>query len=184
MPVNTTQLDPRVTQTLILHTVLPQILWGFKPRLTSAFRTTAEQRALFANPAVFALPPGTSQHEFGLAYDIAPQVSPGQPLYGLQAFLLAYLGEQLGMTWGGPNEPWHFQAATKRDWEEMLESLRIETFQLPRPSPFDTGDIFPFEGGAGFAGGIGGINGDTNGGKGAIDTGKGGPGPISGGIKT
>jgi D-alanyl-D-alanine dipeptidase len=85
--------------------------------VTSGFRTRQEQEQLFARmerarangaPFLTTLPPGRSQHERGLAVDIAR--------IGVDAVddpLLIEAGlewRRLGGTWGGTADPVHFGA--------------------------------------------------------------------------
>ena len=80
--------------------------------VTSSRRSSAKQAALYqkwrtGQSQIPAAPPGTSLHEFGLAFDMArigkdPLDDP----------LLNYLGavwEHYGGRWGGARDPVHFQ---------------------------------------------------------------------------
>ncbi len=75
-------------------------------RFTSGFRTRAEQSRLFArrrrNPrGLPAAPPGRSKHERGLAVDLAGSFA--------DLRMLASAGTVLGIQWGGPIDPVHFE---------------------------------------------------------------------------
>jgi len=118
-------VNPAVLWALRWHVFLARIWLGFEPRFLSGFRTHAEQVAFFrvppsSNPVAF---PGTSQHEFGFAYDLAPDVRPGDPSYAARLDQLRALGLALGMRWGGPNDPQHWQAFPREVWHAILVSL-------------------------------------------------------------
>lgn len=86
-------------------------------RVTSARRTYAEQARLYADylsgrQALPAVPPGTSDHELGLAFDMA---RPGVDPYDDE--LLAEAGEAWrDGGWGrwSPTDPVHFAAPRRR----------------------------------------------------------------------
>ena len=81
-------------------------LWPYG-QLTSTLRTRAEQTRLYAaylrgESRFPALPPGSSMHELGRAFD-----------YVAPAAVLEQLGqiwEQVGGRWGGARDPIHFEA--------------------------------------------------------------------------
>ncbi len=90
--------------------------------ITSTRRTYAEQEALYnrmlenkaaGRPFYTTLPPGTSQHERGLAFDVVRlNVDPHT-----DDILLNDVGPHwraIGGTWGGVHDPIHFGAP--RDW--------------------------------------------------------------------
>ncbi len=76
-------------------------------RIDNAYRSPAKQaqlyrRWLMGDPAIFrAARPGFSMHEYRLAFDIV-----GRP--SARAVALA---RRLGMRWGGPGDPVHFDFA-------------------------------------------------------------------------
>ncbi len=116
------------------HVFLARILFGFQPRFLSGFRTREEQTALFrfnpsGNPSAF---PGTSQHEFGFAYDLAPDVKPGDASYAARIDQLRALGLALGMRWGGPADPQHWQAFPLAVWQAIVSSLLSSPLPLRR----------------------------------------------------
>lgn len=118
-------MNPAVLWALRWHVFLTRILFGFEPRFLSGFRTNAEQVAFFrnppsSNPVAF---PGTSQHEFGFAYDLAPDVRPGDPSYAARLDQLRALGLALGMRWGGPSDPQHWQAFPLTVWQAIISSF-------------------------------------------------------------
>jgi len=119
-------VNPNVLWALRWHSLLAQLLYGYTPRFLSGLRTREEQAALFSgkvstpNPVRF---PGTSQHEFGFAYDLAPAVFPGDSAYGTQLDQLKTLGIALGMRWGGPDDPQHFQAFPRTVWDSIFGAV-------------------------------------------------------------
>lgn len=118
-------MNPAVLAALQWHMFLAPLLFGFQPRFLSGFRSREEQTALFrfnpsGNPVAF---PGTSQHEFGFAYDLAPDVEPGVATYREKLHQLSHLGLALGMRWGGPDDPQHWQAFPREVWHAILVSL-------------------------------------------------------------
>lgn len=116
-------MNPTVLWALRWHVLLAQILFGFTPRFLSGFRTREQQTALFRGvvftPNVVAFP-GTSQHEFGFAYDLAPDVKPGDASYVARLAQLRDLGLALGMRWGGEEDPQHWQAFSRNLWNSIL----------------------------------------------------------------
>lgn len=76
---------------------------GFQARVTSAYRSPAKQAQLYQRylaglqPYPVA-PPGTSDHETGMALDV---VSTDLPK-------LVALLTSVGLFWGGPSDPVHF----------------------------------------------------------------------------
>jgi D-alanyl-D-alanine carboxypeptidase-like protein len=87
---------------------------GLNPRVTSTRRSLAEQTRLYRQWLSGARPypvarPGTSAHEYGLAFDLV--VSP-----------LAMLGEvgalwqSWGLSYGGERDPVHFEMAGASQW--------------------------------------------------------------------
>lgn len=127
-------MNPAVLWALRWHLFLTPLLFGFTPRFLSGLRTTAEQTALFrfnpsGNPVAF---PGTSQHEFGFAYDLAPDVRPGDASYAARLDQLRALGLALGMRWGGPSDAQHWQAFPREVWHAILVSLSASPPPLRR----------------------------------------------------
>ncbi len=119
-------MNPIVANVLRWHILLAQILFDFTPRFLSGFRTRRQQTDLFRGvvftPNVVAFP-GTSQHEFGTAYDLAPDVRPGDASYATRLAQLRDLGLALGMRWGGEADPQHWQAFSRDVWHSILVSL-------------------------------------------------------------
>lgn len=115
-------MSPAVVWALRWHLFLSPLLFGFTPRFLSGLRSNAEQTHLFrehrgGNPVAF---PGTSQHEFGFAYDLAPDVRPGDASYAARLDQLRQLGLALGMRWGGPQDPQHWQAFSRAVWNQIV----------------------------------------------------------------
>lgn len=94
---------------------------GIRIVITSGYRSLAQQQALWdqgrAKPGrvVTWARPGTSWHNFGLAFDVAPLDQNGKPHWPNDWRLwmrLGELGESIGLTWGGrwkkPDLP-HFE---------------------------------------------------------------------------
>lgn len=80
---------------------------GFTARVTSGYRSYATQKKLYLDyisgkNSYPAQPPGTSEHERGLALDI---VSNNQNL-------LVSILTSIGLVWAGPNDDIHFQMGT------------------------------------------------------------------------
>ncbi len=118
-------MNPAVLWALRWHFFLAPLLFGFTPRFLSGLRSREEQVALFrsnpaGNPVAF---PGTSQHEFGFAYDLAPDVRPGDASYAARLDQLRSLGLALGMRWGGPQDPQHWQAFSLPVWQAIVSSF-------------------------------------------------------------
>jgi hypothetical protein len=91
---------------------------GIRLRITSAYRSFAEQDALFAQGRtqpgniVTNACGGESIHNFGLAFDVVPMVN-GQPDWNGNWSFIGTLGKSFGFTWGGdwqtfPDRP-HFE---------------------------------------------------------------------------
>ena len=116
-------MHPLVANALRWHIWLAQAIFGFTPRLVSGFRTHEQQHELFRTAATRSNPvavPGSSQHEYGFAYDLAPEVLPGSPLYSQQIRQLRETGLSLGMRWGGAGDPQHWQAFSRAVWTQLI----------------------------------------------------------------
>ncbi len=116
-------MNPLVANVLFWHIFLAKHLLGITPRFLSGFRTSEQQAVLFrgrqpdGNPVRF---PGTSQHEFGFAYDLAPEVFPASARYHEQLHKLRDIGLSLGMRWGGDDDPQHWQAFPGAFWDSIF----------------------------------------------------------------
>ena len=101
--------------------------------ITNTLRTMAEQQALYdqgrnkPGKIVTWAKPGSSAHNYGLAFDFVP-LRNGKPVWGTKGADLALwtrcgqLGEQLGLEWGGrwakkPDMP-HFQIP---EWRSFVQ---------------------------------------------------------------
>ena len=127
-------MHPAVLWALRWHLFLAPHLFGFTPRFLSGFRTREEQTALFrhnpsGNPVAL---PGTSQHEHGFAYDLAPDVGPESADYSRKLEQLRWLGLALGMRWGGPDDPQHWQAFPLTVWQAVVASFSTAGGTLQR----------------------------------------------------
>lgn len=79
--------------------------YGLRPRVTSGFRSRAEQARLYAayqrgETRYPAAPPGYSLHEYGLAIDMVSE----DPAF------LARVWGGVGGRWGGSRDPVHYSA--------------------------------------------------------------------------
>lgn len=79
-------------------------------RVTHTLRTLDEQAKLYAQgrtlpgPIVTKAKPGSSAHNYGMAFDIAfVGKKPYPPESDPRWLQLGQLGESLGLVWGGPN---------------------------------------------------------------------------------
>jgi peptidoglycan L-alanyl-D-glutamate endopeptidase CwlK len=107
---------------------------GITIKLISGLRSYEEQAALYAKgrtkpgPKVTNAPPGYSNHNFGLAFDIGvfqgTKYLPDSPLYKT----VGAIGMELGLEWGGnwktiQDQP-HFQL--RPDWaQNMTERVML-----------------------------------------------------------
>lgn len=126
---------------------------GLSPYLNSAFRTNDYQQMLYTNKvnqyisygysrsqaqelaAQWVAPPGTSEHELGLAVDISMNTSDSDAIHAwLQknaykyGFILRYTADKLSIT-GVNAEPWHYRYVGK-EYAEMIRNsgLCLEEF--------------------------------------------------------
>ncbi len=119
-------MNPAVLWALRWHVFLTPLLFGFTPRILSGFRTHEQQTALFRGVVSTTNPvavPGTSQHEFGFAYDLAPDVDPQAAEYAHKLDQLRALGLALGMRWGGRGDPQHWQAFSRLVWDQIVGAV-------------------------------------------------------------
>ena len=112
---------------------------GLHVVITSATRTYAEQAELYAQgrtkpgKIVTKAPPGFSNHNFGIAFDVT-LFNGGSPLWESPLYRnrIAPIGKKLGLTWGGDwesiNDEPHYE--DKPDWarniseKQMLAEMR------------------------------------------------------------
>lgn len=102
--------------------------------VTSARRSYQEQAHLYhmylaGRSKLTALPPGTSQHQRGLAFDMAtPGVDPQADPW------LAYLGplwrSQMNGVWGGEADPVHFEASRAMTGRDQPAAIAVEQAHL------------------------------------------------------
>jgi D-alanyl-D-alanine dipeptidase len=74
---------------------------GYSVTITSAYRSPAEQKRLWAKRAVNPFPvapPGCSTHEYGFAVDLVTDYDGD----------LGDLGDDFGLIWAGPRDRVHF----------------------------------------------------------------------------
>lgn len=83
---------------------------GHAIRVTHTLRTMDEQAKLYAQgrtlpgPIVTKAKPGQSPHNYGMAFDICfAGKQPYPPEDDPRWLTLGQLGEELGLSWGGPN---------------------------------------------------------------------------------
>jgi hypothetical protein len=81
---------------------------GYTFKITSGTRTFTEQAALYAKgrtapgPKVTNAKPGSSWHNFGLAYDLTLFQGDKNPVWEHPAYAVAgRIGKELGLRWGG-----------------------------------------------------------------------------------
>lgn len=102
---------PRVARTM-----------GFQARVTSAYRSPAKQAWLYKRwlaglqPYPVA-PPGTSDHERGLALDVV-STNPAQ---------LVSLLRSAGLSWQGPGDPVHFYLSSLKSQAVAKKPKKQET---------------------------------------------------------
>ena len=93
---------------------------GVSFRVTSGYRSIAHQRLLYARRAAGlqrypVAKPGTSTHNYGLAFDA---VSDRQSD-------LIQLATRLGLVWAGPKDPVHFQIVDQATWSSLLRGAGL-----------------------------------------------------------
>lgn len=88
---------------------------GYRPVITSGYRSAAQQAQLFASRrgGLPVAPPGRSTHNFGLAVDL---VVPNAP-----APLLAAAARFSGLVWAGRADPVHFDPFGFARWRQILQ---------------------------------------------------------------
>lgn len=116
---------------------------GISLRVTHTLRTMDEQAKLYAQgrtlpgPIVTKARPGSSAHNFGLAFDVCfDERRPYPPESDPRWLQIGQIGEALGLDWGGPNgkgdrftfDRPHFQ---RRNWKDF----RSTSTSTPRTDP-------------------------------------------------
>lgn len=98
---------------------------GVRFRLNSGYRSIAEQTRLYnlwrsGSPSQRypVAVPGTSTHNYGLAFD-ASAIPPTTQTQLVRA------AQRLGLVWAGPKDPVHFQMVTQSDWSNFLRNLGL-----------------------------------------------------------
>jgi hypothetical protein len=116
---------------------------GLVPRITSTFRSGAEQGRLYRRylqglqPLPVA-PPGHSAHEFGYAFDMV--VSPMDALSDVGAYW-----QDMGGVWGGAfNDPVHFEYPGFKDYgPAQTLSLGLDVWQMYHNLPWYVQILIP-----------------------------------------
>lgn len=113
-------LEPVTRDALILLKEYAEAA-GLQVTVTSTFRSAVQQAALYRRRAqqraagldvLPAAPPGRSQHEYGLAFDMVENRGRTREL--------VQLAQALGLTWAGPKDPVHFQVIPQALWSRIL----------------------------------------------------------------
>lgn len=108
---------------------------GINARIISGYRTDAEQARLYAKYKAggpVAAPPGHSNHNFGLAWDIGIFDGDGHYLESSRLYQQAgSIGKDLGLIWGGDwtngDEP-HFEF--RPEWaKDLTESAALAAYR-------------------------------------------------------
>lgn len=94
--------------------------YGVRFDVTSGFRSIATQTELYRRRAAGLHPlpvavPGTSTHNYGLAFDAVARAPSSQ------ADLVA-LAQAIGLVWAGPRDPVHFQVIRQDDWSRLVHA--------------------------------------------------------------
>lgn len=92
-------------------------LLGYRPIVTSGYRSTAEQAQLHRSFArgerrLPAAEPGFSTHNFGLAVDVVVPEAP--------AAIMVAVGRASGLVWAGRRDPVHFDPFGFALWRRIL----------------------------------------------------------------
>lgn len=98
---------------------------GVRAKITSIHRSTEKQAEIYRsrgpNSSLPAAAPGTSTHEYGLAFDAVALQGELQPTLGA-------IGEALGLYWGGRfsrRDPVHFQLVSPAAWRQVLVEVGL-----------------------------------------------------------
>lgn len=115
---------------------------GFDARVTSAYRSPAKQAWLYDRwlkglQAYPVAPPGTSDHERGLALDVV----------STDTDKLVSLLTSVGLRWAGPSDPVHFsmigpQIANQRPLRAYAEEVGSNIPSFLTSLPFGIGTLF------------------------------------------
>lgn len=92
---------------------------GYSARYTSGYRSVEKQRQLYtawrAGRSPFpAAPPGSSEHNFGLAVDVVTD-APNQ--------VKQFAGEVAGLVWFGPSDAVHYGSYPPAAWREIARRM-------------------------------------------------------------
>ncbi len=108
-------LDARVQSSAFQFVNKVQADLNMTIRVSSAFRSIAEQDALFAKGNVTQARGGQSYHNYGLAIDVVEITNSGQANWNADWAKIASIGKGLGFEWGG-------------DWTSFVDKPH---FQMP-----------------------------------------------------
>ena len=129
--------------------------------LTNGYRSLDEQQRLYdqgrskPGPIVTNAPPGSSWHNFALAYDVALEDEQGRPSWPNDGpwERMGELGEDVGLEWGGrwstPDLP-HYGYHPGMTQQDALAGMRPEVPTVSRPQTYE--ERFPTPGGVATAG--------------------------------
>lgn len=112
---------------------------GLGLQVTSDDRTYQQQAALGqSNNAYPVASAGTSQHEYGFAFDAVP--IPDTPANRKK---LGALAPKVGLVYGGSADPVHFQLFSKSDWRVILQAPSLlNAFQAKKQAIKYKGRVF------------------------------------------
>ncbi len=112
----TVQLNPEAMKGYVALAAAFKAHFGYDIRLTYSYRTLAEQESLAHSESSLAAKPGTSNHGWGLAIDIASNVNNANSEQSAWMRANAYKYGWVHPTWAhdgnpkdGPEEPWHWE---------------------------------------------------------------------------
>ena len=112
----TVQLNPEAMKGYIALAAAFKAHFGYDIRLTYSYRTLAEQESLAHSEPSLAAKPGTSNHGWGLAIDLASNINNANSEQSAWMRANAYKYGWVHPTWahdgtpkGGADEPWHWE---------------------------------------------------------------------------
>ena len=96
---------------------------GYSATYTSGYRSTSKQAQLYAawraGKSPFpAAPPGTSEHNYGLAVDVVTDAPDA---------IKRLAADVAGLVWFGPTDAVHFGSYTPTEWRAIARSLAPRT---------------------------------------------------------
>ena len=112
----TVQLNPEAMKGYVALAAAFKAHFGYDIRLTYSYRTLAEQESLAHSEPSLAAKPGTSNHGWGLAIDLASNINNANSEQSAWMRANAYKYGWVHPTWahdgtpkGGADEPWHWE---------------------------------------------------------------------------